>query len=352
MNDIRVFTDEEDFRASRARSLGSSDIPVLTGLTVKYGRTPLLLWQEKTGRRDPFAGNERTWWGHMHEQSILYRYIMDHYSEGLADRYLIGKIQGQSTDSLLSNTEARHPEYPYMVSHADLLIAETEHIQEAKSAGFFGARRSDDSDYGYNPDDDTLNGVPLSVYLQVQHQMLCYGAHSAGVSLLADTAEYAEFGPGQPDVTTQEKILALAERFWWHVEHDEPPKPETWQDVISIWPTAQDTAATYPLEYQLDDRHTLLDMLRERERLAARQKADKARLNEIKNAVGILVNENRVLQTPEGYTLATTYTTERENISTKQLREYYPDFYARLVADGIITTSESRQLKFRTLKLN
>jgi len=40
----------KDFHASRATGVGSSDIPILAGLSKRYGSTTLTLWQEKTGQ--------------------------------------------------------------------------------------------------------------------------------------------------------------------------------------------------------------------------------------------------------------------------------------------------------------
>ena len=60
----------DDFHKERKGKLGSSDIPTLAGLNLKYGKSTFTLWQEKLGLIEGFTGNEATYWGHRHEINI------------------------------------------------------------------------------------------------------------------------------------------------------------------------------------------------------------------------------------------------------------------------------------------
>ena len=366
MHTFTIFTDQTEFHQQRAMTIGSSDIPVLAGLYVRNGKTPLLLWQEKTGRAEPFQGNELTWWGHQHEISIAYRWVLDTYGEETAERFRIGKIRGDNVISIdlegadigriYSNTHFVHPDYPWATAHPDVLTETPSggHIQEIKSTGFFPSLRSEDNIRGYDRHDNGLGGVPLAVYLQVQWQLFCAGITSgngtAGVSVLANTSDYASYGPGTADPRTQEKILALAERFQWCLKNDKPPQPMTWDDVCKLWPVADDNAAMYPIDYPLDDNHTLADMLAERETIDKRVKADAKRIDEIKTAVGILMGDNRVLQTPDGYTIATRSDQTRESISVSSLTDWDPDLVQRLREQEVIKQTSFSKLNFRKLR--
>ena len=340
----------DDFHKNRAEGIGSSDVPIIAGLTAKWGDTPLKLWMQKTGREEGFAGNVATEFGNLHENSILYYYIKENYSQELAEKFLIHKITGKSFSQFKTNTEARHKELPYFIAHADLVVddGETLHIQEAKSTRLMSAKRGGDENFGYSVSDKSENGIPLSVYLQVQFQMLCYGADTAGVSLLCDTSDYREYGIIKPNAKTQNKIAAMVKKFWWHVQNDTPPKPMTPDDVAKLFPEVKDESVIVPLDMQLG-KSTLLEMLDERERLDKRAKEIKSKIDDIKLAVGLLLKDNRVLQTPDGQVIATATTTNRRSLSIKDI-EREKKIYEEVEKLGLVKTSEVKTIRFRSLK--
>lgn len=345
------YTKIRDFHGSRAQRIGSSDIPTLLLYNKKWGDTPYTLWEEKTGRREGFSGNSKTWWGNQLEGLILRQWVRDHYGPQDAEKFYRQYLSNRSHRNLATYTEASYPGYPWTVAHADLVDTLRETIVEAKSHGLFAAQRKDDVDEGYDREDRGAEGIPAKHFVQTQWQMLCYQAPRAELCALIDTNDYREYGPILGHKKTQEDLLAVGERFMWHVDNDVPPKPETWADVVSMFPDPEDTQAVYPLDYAIDDGKSLQDMLIEREKLAARSKKDKDRLDDIKNAVGILIGENKVLATPEGHTLATTYTVDRESVSGKKIREADPELWEKMKADGYVSESSNRMIKFRKLKL-
>ena len=329
-----------DFHAARRAGIGSSDIPVLAGLTLRYGSTPLQLWQEKTGRAHPWTGNDATWWGHAHENTVLYRYVLDHYEQPLADRFLAAKLRGRSAGPLKVQTEFRHPEYRFALAHPDLLIEPEARIVEAKSHGLYAAERKDDPDYGYNPDDLTANGLPAAVFLQVQWQLFCAGIAGADVAVLINTSTFRCYGPVLAQPRVQESSLALAERFWWHVEHDKPPQPVTWDDVCSLFPVPRQTTAMVAGEQEL-----LARKLVERKRRLAKLEAKiKAEQGDVRNALGLLIGENAVLATAEGELLARSYGKSRETVDIAALRKL-PDLLASVEGAGLIKRAEWRELR-------
>lgn len=328
MNNYKKIT---DFHGERQRGVGSSDIPVLAGLTIKYGSTPLKLWQVKTGRAEPWAGNERTWWGHQLEGLILARWVRDHYSQDLAHHYLLAKLRGEDCDFLKSNTECRHPQYQWALAHADLMVDPVDNtdpcIVEAKSAGFFSAlRRDDDPDSGYSREDRSENGIPAAVYLQVQWQMFVYGVDRAYVCALIDTGDYREYGPIHANKKVQEQCLALAERFWRCVEEDIPPEPKTWEDVQILFPEQRDTTAIVSGEREAEVRQMLYEYHRAKEAIKQYSK----KVDDIKNALGLLLGENSILSAPDGEILAKSYGKSRENIQLSKIKKEAPELYEQL----------------------
>lgn len=358
---IGFFNDKTEFHEQRKRTVGSSDIPVLVGLTAKWDQTPYTLWREKTGRDPGFEGNDATFWGNMHERNILYKYLMDRYGEDLATEWQAQTINGINTTiggslkksgfevELHTSTFARHDEYEYAIAHADLFLPNIDHIQEAKSAKFYAAKRRDDLDYGYSGDDNSINGIPLAVYVQLQWQMFCYGAKTGGVSALIDTSDYREYGPCEPDVKTQEKLLALADRFMWHVRNDKEPKPETWKDVEQMFPRVEETAKIVDPSFQISETKTLYDMLLQRQALERKSKEIQERLDDIKKAVGLLMTDNKVLQSPDGTIYATASMQSRRSIPVTEV-EKDAELFAKLNAAGLIKTSEFKKITFKKIK--
>lgn len=194
MNPIQKIT---DFAASRLRGVGSSDIPILSGLYTGYKETALTLWREKRGLAPGFEGNERARWGTALEPVVLARWVEDHYGADVAHAYLVNRLNGLDTGALLSNTECYHPERAYCMAHADLVDDSPYEdvgacIVEAKTSGRFAGRRREGYQFtGYDPDDLSAQGIPDAVYLQTQWQLYVYGIKAAFVVVLIDTRDYS-----------------------------------------------------------------------------------------------------------------------------------------------------------------
>ena len=336
----------KDFHETRRRGIGASDIPILAGLTLKYGQTPYGLWLVKTGRKAPWSGNEQTEWGKRLEGLILRKYIAspERFGEEKADEFYRSYIRQHSNGSLKILTEFWHPQYRFALAHPDLLIEnETPRIVQAKSHSFFSAQRRDDLDYGYDSEDYSQNGIPSSVFLQEQWELFCAGLSVADVAVLSNTNTYSEYGPVIADPRTQEKCLALAERFMWHVENDQEPKPETWADVQTMFPHPEQTTAMVSGDTELEARR----MKERKEKLDKSKKRIEAELDDLKNAIGLLIGENSVLASAEGDVLAKSWEVKRWFASDlKKLEQTEPDLFKRLCDDGYITRSENRVLRF------
>jgi hypothetical protein len=317
-------------------------------MDVQYGQTPLTLWETITGRREPFKGNERTQAGKELEPIIL--------KWGLEKLYCDDKIKQDYSSFIVSRlmdcwthlyyysfTECAHPNRPYLKTHADLICSkkETPFIMEAKSAGFFGAKRENDINIGYDKDDTSANGIPSSVYLQIQTQMLCYNIPIAYVSVMIDTGLHRLYGPIPAHKSTQEKILAIAEKFWWYVEKEKPPKPSTWADVVILNPVLSKDSKTV-IGGQEEEK--VIEMKDRAKELRKKEKKIKAELDDIKNAIGLLLGGNAILESSNGNKLATAFETIRENLNLKELKENDPEKYKDLT--GYLNKTTSRQVRY------
>lgn len=359
---ISTFTTEEEFHAHRSKTVGSSDIPTLLGLNAQYGETSYTKFLEKTGRKKPFTGNERTEWGHRLEPVILAKFVEgllndkstgNFFLQGIYDGGLYTSSPYQDTRiSLQTKTVAIHPEYDFAIAHADLWIPEIKRIQEAKSGSFFGGLRRDDPDKGYSRDNLTSNGIPLSVYVQTQWQMFCYDAETCGVSALIDTSNYMEYGPWKQEPKLIGKLIELADRFMWHVRNDKPPMPTTWEDYQDLFPRVNKLACVYPLEHKINDDLTLGDMLEVYHRLNSESTKIENKLKDIKKAVGILMGENQVLQTPEGQVLVTMAAVKKRTPKgVKEISKVDFDLVKKLYRDGLISVSRYKKPTFKKLEV-
>jgi len=373
-----------DFHAERARGVGSSDIPTLAGLNLKYDNgTPYMLWRQKKGIDPPSEGGERADWGHRLEPLILAKWVEKHYGKTTADEYLAAKIRGRSSGPFKTETMCAHPEYRWAISHADLLFDSPAwiavkcpkcgsndeyppnfmgectnscgqkihtggaYIVEAKSSGFFSAKRDDENpDSGFSKSDFTANGIPARVFLQVQWQLFTYGVRIAFVAVLIDTGEWREYGPIVADPRVQEKCLALGQRFQNLIDSNTPPKPEDWADVATMWPVPVDKTAVIGGDEELRVR----EMITRYHAAGKREKDAKDEREDIKNAIGILMGENAYLRSPEGVQFASSWTVENEYVKASEIKKKYPTEWEKYKADGFVTESSRRDMRPAKLK--
>ena len=341
---LNNYTRLRDIQQShRGAVVGASEIATLALYNLRHGQTPATLWEEHTGRVAPRELGEPGWWGHAHEPTILYRYVRDHFDEDTARAMLSGYYRSRSHGPFKVLTEFRRKiSHGTAIAHPDLLI-EAPLIQriigrsmeprlvQAKSHGYHTAKRKDDPDFGYDPDDLTQNGLPASVFLQEQWEMFCSDLPEADVVPLIDTNDYREYGPVYRDAKTQEQALALAERFCWHVERDVAPDPEAWVDIVHRDPVMKDLSAVHALESSVELRGepvTLADMLASHAKAKGDERRALRRQDDIKTAIGVLLGGNKWLTTPEGQVIAGRIQSEYLSLSLKDLRAVRPDLAA------------------------
>ena len=332
--------------------IGASDIATLAGLNKKYNQTPLTLWEVLTKRTEQWTGNESTEWGHLLEGLILKKAIEKLGHKNYSERFYFDKIKGknktffQNEIAFYNNTEALCPHFKHLTAHADLVIDDFKNpkIIEAKSSKFFASKRKDEEETvdGYSMKDFSANGIPLKVRLQVQAQLMCYNVESAHVALLADTSSHKLYGEIKKDVKTQEYILALCEKFWQCVEKDIPPKPETWADILRLYPEIdEETKAVISGE----EEQKVLIMKNQYKRYSKAISKLQGRQEDIKNAIGLLIGENKYLENAEGENLAKTFMTERETISLNDIKEKFPSDYKKYLKEELIKKSKTRSIR-------
>lgn len=328
--------------------IGASDIPTLALMNTNYKQTPLKKYLEMKGELEPFRGNEYTKMGHIMEPIIL-KLALEKlgYEKNDIQNWFVCRNSDKLHNKFIDLTEARYDKFPELLAHADLIIPDDDIIIEAKNTGYFASKRKEKNGMrgffldGYDINDLSENGIPDKVYLQVQTQLMCYNAKTAYVSCLIDGNAHKLYGPIHPNHKVQEHILALAKRFWRCVEENIEPQPEIWDDVLLLNPAID---REKKIMIAGDKLETVQEMIERGKKLKERAKDIENELDDIKTALGVIMGENTLLETPEGKKLASMYETSRESISLSTIKKGNETLYNSL--SDYINVSTSRIIKY------
>lgn len=325
VNKYKIYTG--GVRDNKDLTIGSSDIPILmkeADSVIK--KTPHRLWLEKTGKEpDNFTGNYSTWLGHKMEPVIVAQHIIrqafDYANDDTLSDETISKIKAfgidiadgyymdfvkrskkrssraSKTSFYTSYTEARHPDYPWALAHADALaqpLGKTGYLIEAKHGASWTRLRSSINPGGFDKNIEGPDGVPYHVQIQTQWQMFCYGIDLACVCMIVN-AEYMEWWI-HADLKLQAILLERAAHFIGLCEKGIAPDPTSYEDVKYIYPEINDSAMVLAAGEKL----SVARKLHERDNILKAQmsKAKKER-EKIKVAVGAMIGENKALKDGE-----------------------------------------------------
>ena len=339
MNDFS-YMEDRDFSKGR-KYLGASDAATIAGIN-PY-QTPMELWEIMTGRAESFKGNNKTSWGHKQEPVILGEYIRYlSNSDEMRNDFITSRLWGDNTfNNFYSWTKAKFPDNERIRSHADLLDLSGKFpllIQAKNTGAYAAAQRKRDPNKGYDKKDRSSNGIPLSVYFQEHIEMITYGISEARVAVLIDGCDWQLYGPIEYNKGTAEQLLALYERMLWHIDKDIAPTPQTWKDVIKLYPNfKKNTKAVVSDEIELECRQ----MIDEHFKLSIKAKEIDNRQNDIKNALGLYIGANNYLQNPEGNQLASaSEISGKKSISVTELKKF-PEIFKTVKDAGLIKTGNN-----------
>lgn len=161
--EIYGYDNEDDWHTLREKRIGGSDIGAILGVN-KY-KSIIDVYIDKT-EGIPFEGNESTYWGHIHESTIMKEF---------------GK---------------RHKEFivyqaPYSVID-DFLIANLDGVLKDKENGEYGVLEIKTTN-AFNYKDWDGDIVPQYYYAQVQHYLMLTGYKFAYIAVLIGGNHYKDF---------------------------------------------------------------------------------------------------------------------------------------------------------------
>lgn len=218
--------DRAMFLAERKKGLGGTDMSVIAGLS-PY-KTPLRLWQEKTGRieetADPEA-EERMYWGTVLEDVVARRYSeltgrkIQRINEPLV--HANGIVRGNIDRAIIN------PAIRGNVRFVEGRLT-TDRILEVKTAH---AMAMNSPEWGVAGSDE----VPMHYWIQVQTYLGLSQCESADLAVLFGGQKFVTYTI-QADPALFADMLTDAEAWWKkHIVADVPPEPTTEDDARRLW---------------------------------------------------------------------------------------------------------------------
>lgn len=162
-NEVYEYANEEDWHTLREKRIGGSDVGAILGVN-KY-KSIIDVYIDKT-EGSKFEGNEATFWGHMHEATIMKVFAQKH-------------------------REFNVYQAPYSVVD-DFLIANLDAVLKDRSTGDYGVLEIKTTN-AFNYKDWEGDIVPQYYYAQVQHYLMLTGYKFAYIAVLIGGNKYKDF---------------------------------------------------------------------------------------------------------------------------------------------------------------
>jgi putative phage-type endonuclease len=249
-------------REARSRGLGGSDAAVVCGFSPF--KTPVQLWQEKTGRipETNLDDKEIVQWGHLLEDVI---------AQETARRkgYTVHRV----------NEPRTHRAYDFMVANPDRRVVGQKRGLEVKNASWFTREGWGDHD---------TDDVPQFYLTQVVHYMAVFDWPAWDVGVLLGGNELRTYTV-ERDIDIEEQLVELERKFWQCVVDDTPPPPIVVEDLVRLYP--QTHGAIVATE-------EIAQLVAECQRLAETRKAAEKRERELKVEIGAFMGEHGDLLDP------------------------------------------------------
>jgi len=186
----------------RKTGIGGSDAAVVLGLS--QWKTPLQLWQEKTGQIAlPDIDSPAMYWGR-----TLESVIREHY-------------QKETGTTVAQPEMLRHPKHQWMIANVDGITGDGKvlEIKTARSANGWG--------------EVGTNEIPEAYQLQVQHYMAVMECAAADIAVLIGGSDFRIYHL-QADSELQNNLIEAEAAFWHMVQTKTPPAPTSLAEIQAL----------------------------------------------------------------------------------------------------------------------
>jgi putative phage-type endonuclease len=277
----------------RSSGIGGSDMAVILGLNP--WKTPIDLYEEKVGIREPFAGNRFTEAGNRLEDVIAQWY---------ADE-TGGKVAR-------ANQTYRLKDHPFVMAHIDRRVLKQRKVLECKSADKWTITKW--GEHG-------TNDVPDSYFIQVQHYLMFPYWDTADLAALIGGNDFRIYHI-DPDKELQDMMLEAAIEFWRRIQTGEYPDPINEADANKKW-SRDDGSVIYATE-------EVLAWERDLKASIVQEKELKNKIDDLKLEIKSFMGEHSILLDPA--TDKKIHQWKVQNLSSfgeKQFEIDYPDLYKK-----------------------
>lgn len=289
---IETFADREQWLGARGTGLGSSDAPVILGLS-KW-KSPLALYYEKRGLREPSHGErEFMEWGLALEPAIIKGYERVTRRKVADPTFLFGHFLPEVRFTL-----ARDAELPFLVASPDAAVFPVSSRDSDKARARVaadvppppvfdepGVLEVKNVDISKGKLWEDAQEPPVEYLVQVQHQLMVTGAQWGSIAALVGGNRFM-----WADVPRDEELIAMIRKleieFWKACLKGEPPPVDgsnSTKDVLArLYPKDTGELVTLPPEALEWDKQARFAAAQMQAAKAIKQEAD----NKLRAAIG------------------------------------------------------------------
>lgn len=285
---------------ARTKGIGGSDCAAICGLS-KW-KTPLDIFNEKTGKVKDKVENNFTHFGNILEPVILSEY---------------SKITGFQC---ISPTETMtHPNYNWMIGNFDGIVAGRRIIIECKTASVYTAHL-----WG----EEGTDQIPQEYLMQCAHYAMIYDADRVDIAVLLGGNDFRIYTYNRNE-NLEKKILAIEEKFWVnHVLANIPPEPKTLSDVANLWPNSESKTCTADSD--------ILEKAYELSRVKKQIKELENKSDDLSLALKAHMKDNDSLEAADGEKLASWKTQTRSFFNSAVFKNQHPEIYKQYLVENNI----------------
>jgi len=367
-----------DFHKQRSGRIGASDVPALipdperpTETLAGYGRTPITVWQEKTGRRTREPAGLPAEMGHYLEDKACELFIRGVSGQEVAEQHIhdrrafeFANRAAGSEDAVEYQRTAYHHHAQYYtdeaIVHPDVIYdgadkdagyvdvfgvrvrLDKPFLLEAKSANHWAAFRPEGSVVrGYDLKLKTWQGIPLKHYMQIQFQLAILDVKNCYLPLLHDTSSFHVWKI-RANEKHQGRLIDIVGKMAWHIKHDRPPADMAINadDIIALYPTLGDDFVVLNGE----ERDQAVLLASEYRTAEAQEKRWREKKKDAADAMAVLLKDRPEIRDGEGPIAKWTEKAGYEKVtSLAKIKESDQNAYRYLQRKGLIeTTKDSR----------
>lgn len=204
----------ETWLQARAGTIGASASPTIMG--ENRWETPLQLYGRLTGDLPPKGETQAMKMGHRLEPVIARLYI-----DETEDRIL--EDPGEFTIQ-------RHPDFPWLHATVDRFVVEVVLASEPREERGYGVL--EEKAPGAHMADDWAEGIPLSVQIQIQHQLAVTGLEWGSAAALIGGQQFV-WGDVERNQPFIDELLRQTYEFWERVNNRQAPEAQA-ADVATL----------------------------------------------------------------------------------------------------------------------